>query len=563
MMRHQTTVVSCAAVCGLWVCTLSSGQNALDSNLGVGTGGINTFTPSSNFRDRNLIITGDVIGGRGFRGSVGYTAEGDFRGALGSNDLFQYRAGSAMSSAPLFQMGTTYERLRFGQDIGIVEYRRAGSGAPASIMAQNPIALTDPADRFRVDRRIVSAANALAPQQAMEPRIVGSVQSEQNGLFVFNASPLRGLTVEHASESPALIGFNTYDVARIRQDITEGASRQGLGSSFQTDFEILQEEPTPLEQPSGIIDTRMETQPTGQRIDATVPQGYKEVLKRVAERYAQSKNATIDLSPELMTDIQDEYGAFRQGLTGRRAGQPDSQASTASQDEAASSESRPPVASETPRRDPLMPEAPPGRDPVTGLPIEPKATTPTSIEFAAALRHDQRLTTLTGPSKDRFNELMTAAEQKLKQGDYFTAEQRFDRALRFAPGHPLALAGVANAQIGAGLYLSASLTLRVLFNAQPEMIDVKFESGLMPAPERVTAAVAGITRRMEAAQDSDRASYALLLAYLGHQTDDVALIEQGLTAMEEAEPTHVLLQVLRQIWLPAPTEQSGQSAPEQ
>ena len=151
---------------------LGSG-NALDNNLRVGSGGINAPTPTPNFRDRNLIVTGDVIGGRGFRGSVGYTAEADFRGSLGSNDLFNFRAGS-VSSSPYFQLGTTYERLRFGQDIGIVEYRRAGSGAPESVNAQNPIGIGGGEnDRLRLDRRIVSSSLALSPQQFVEPRVVG------------------------------------------------------------------------------------------------------------------------------------------------------------------------------------------------------------------------------------------------------------------------------------------------------------------------------------------------------------------------------------------------------
>ena len=36
--------------------------------------------------DDNLLITNNVLGGRGFRGSVGYTAAGDFRDVLGSEE---------------------------------------------------------------------------------------------------------------------------------------------------------------------------------------------------------------------------------------------------------------------------------------------------------------------------------------------------------------------------------------------------------------------------------------------------------------------------------------------
>src|SRR4051812_9661530 len=93
---------------------LGSGD-ALDRNLGVGSSGRNPSAAVQNYRDRNLLITGDVVGGRGFRGSVGYTAESDFRGRLGSNDTFQFRADSAISSPELYQLGSTFEQLRFGQ----------------------------------------------------------------------------------------------------------------------------------------------------------------------------------------------------------------------------------------------------------------------------------------------------------------------------------------------------------------------------------------------------------------------------------------------------------------
>src|SRR6185503_5356216 len=56
---------------------LGSG-NALDSNLNATSGRINAAQKVENFADRNLIVTGDVAGGRGFRGSVGYTASQDF-----------------------------------------------------------------------------------------------------------------------------------------------------------------------------------------------------------------------------------------------------------------------------------------------------------------------------------------------------------------------------------------------------------------------------------------------------------------------------------------------------
>src|SRR5688500_16525060 len=80
------------------------GGNVLDSNLSATGGRINQPRAQENYRDRNLIVTGDVAGGRGFRGSVGYTAAADFRGRTGSNEIFPFLADSAFSSPGLLQL---------------------------------------------------------------------------------------------------------------------------------------------------------------------------------------------------------------------------------------------------------------------------------------------------------------------------------------------------------------------------------------------------------------------------------------------------------------------------
>src|SRR5437762_1643352 len=85
-MKARITAVSVmVGVCG--VSGAASGQNALDRNLQVGSGGVNTPTrPDFNteVRMRNAIITGNAPGGVSFRGDVGYRAPGEFLGRLGT-----------------------------------------------------------------------------------------------------------------------------------------------------------------------------------------------------------------------------------------------------------------------------------------------------------------------------------------------------------------------------------------------------------------------------------------------------------------------------------------------
>lgn len=96
------------ALCGIVASPVATAQNALgggtvlDNNLSTTGGRINR--PNQPFllnRINNAIVTGNVGGGRQFRGDVGYSAEFDFRGSLGSDDTFRFRADSWTSSLPL------------------------------------------------------------------------------------------------------------------------------------------------------------------------------------------------------------------------------------------------------------------------------------------------------------------------------------------------------------------------------------------------------------------------------------------------------------------------------
>jgi len=157
------------------------------------------------------------------------------------------------------------------------------------------------------------------------------------------------------------------------------------------------------------------------------------------------------------------------------------------------------------------------------------------------------VTKLTSEQKNRFNELVAQAEQQLRNGEYFYAEMQFRKALRFTPGHPLTTAGLANAQLGAGLYISAALTLRSLMMKNPEMIDVRYEGGILPNPVRLNSVIDSLRNRLT--EMRDRNSVALLFAYIGHQINNKEMVQQGLSIMAETDPKDNLLVILKGVWL--------------
>ena len=118
-----------------------------------------------------------------------------------------------------------------------------------------------------------------------------------------------------------------------------------------------------------------------------------------------------------------------------------------------------------------------------------------------------------------YNQYMREAERLLQQAARFDAEEAFTRAINRRPGDPIAAAGRINAQLGAAMYLSAAVNLRVLFSAHPEMAAVRFSNDLFLRDRRLDEVIGYL--RDEAARDRPFArEAALLLAFIGNQRGD-------------------------------------------
>ena len=68
---------------------------ALDSSYYLGSRGVNSIRWADRALDGNLLVTGQVTGGFGFRGGVGYVGSDQFRLELPSASLDRFISGSA------------------------------------------------------------------------------------------------------------------------------------------------------------------------------------------------------------------------------------------------------------------------------------------------------------------------------------------------------------------------------------------------------------------------------------------------------------------------------------
>ncbi|MDG2053402.1 MAG: hypothetical protein P8J86_01700 [Phycisphaerales bacterium] len=355
-------------------------------------------------------------------------------------------------------------------------------------------------------------------------------------------SQIRGLGTRSIQPGSLDRGMTTFDLASVRDDGYRGLGVPPMGKMWDTRFGDLSLPDNRL--PSTRVDAGIQTLP-----NVPVAQDLTGIYQNMAERYGSLTTGSMSAADQL-NRLDRDYRTLRGGLI-------------------VGFDSLPPPTTPEDLRSPtspiggtLNPDLQASEDTTpTGSGTSSASTVPTRPldvapalkfeDFGLVLRHGQQVNSLAAGDGGRFDDLVTSASQKLESGDYLRAERRFNRALRFVPGHPLATAGLGHAELGANLYLSSALTLQTLLAFQPEMIDVQYSEQLLPAPEDMDRAISILTARLRGEADLDR--YGFLLAYIGHQLDRPNLITTGLQTMRAANADKSFVDLLEQVWLPSST----------
>jgi len=234
------------------------GGYALDGRLFGGPNSFNQAAPAANYRSRNLLVTGNVAGGRGFRETVGYTAEFDFREDTGSDDLFTERANSALSAPNFFMGGRTMDMVRYGQYLNEVEYQSATQGSTTQNFNSRLYANDNLDDqRLSLDQVAISSTTSAIYDSAADARIVGILRDNEGNTVTATASSLMGLQLTPLDRQGRAIGLSSYDMARTGDDIRAGQPSPRLGAPFDSGFQnLLSAEPrtqTQLEPMSSLL----------------------------------------------------------------------------------------------------------------------------------------------------------------------------------------------------------------------------------------------------------------------------------------------------------------------
>ena len=155
----------------------------------------------------------------------------------------------------------------------------------------------------------------------------------------------------------------------------------------------------------------------------------------------------------------------------------------------------------------------------------------------------ERVTTMvpTGAASQTgaYAALMRRGEESIRAERSFDAEAYFSQAMNAraaGEGDVLARAGRVHAQLGAGLYLSASTALRVLVTDHPEMLGVRYDPQIIMTSGKFQKVTSELRTEMGKGMTAMGDNAALLLAYLGYQLDDVAMINEGIGRLERRRP---------------------------
>ena len=197
----------------------SGSGSALDRNLQHGSGGRNTGPVQEDLRARNLVVTGNVAGGRGFRGDVGYTADRDFRGSTSDDASFDFRAGSAFSDPRLLRAGSMGDRMAVGRSYGNIEYGR--SSITGSVVGADLIGT-----RLRVDHSTSSLSTPMASRAISDVNVASTFDTGDGGRVRLLTGDFTGV---RTAQQRAYIGVQSiqFDGMQYRNDIGYRAIKRG------------------------------------------------------------------------------------------------------------------------------------------------------------------------------------------------------------------------------------------------------------------------------------------------------------------------------------------------
>ncbi|MEM7623868.1 MAG: hypothetical protein AAF235_11780, partial [Planctomycetota bacterium] len=431
-------------------------------------------------RLRNAIVTGNAPGGLSFRADVGYGAVGDFSESLGSNDLFEFRRDSLTSglgglgirgtnalqqqtalttgSRPpsVLRAGTTVPRAGLAMQASMFREPRGGEAGgrpgvgPGQIISSTRLNAEGIVDEFdRSDSSLPGYGLDVQLRRDRDGSMFGTLRAPSAFLAAQDFTPAYLSPLETTRDGDPMSALVASSLRGVRAiDMTgTGAGLAGLEADAR-----------PGQRPSGIVDpgtvrNRVDITPgsapgSPDTADGETPPNVGTAYQRVIRSIIEASEGTTDearaegaISPN---QLRPAVEAMRKLL--------------------AEEDGRPTEGFE------------PGRVDSAQL-VE--AYTPLAEAVREAGDVDEFVDP-DAPVRDIYAEHMLAGQRLMAESRYFAAEERFTLALTVRPSEVTARVGRVHAQIGAGMFMSASVNLTSLLREHPEISGARFAPQAFP-----------------------------------------------------------------------------------
>jgi len=535
-----------------------SGGRGLERDLRVGgTGNYRDNSFARELEYRNAIVTGNVGGGKSFRGDAGYTAADDFRSTLASDDTFEFRRDSVSSG--MFGRGlrgTESVQFQYSYTTGNNRIMRRTDGSLSTDAATGTDLRESAIGNASVNMGTIRSTSAYTSARGLTPQIV-NMRRTPIGTEQTAGSNLIGLRTYMLPQEASLPKVSNPLSPSAAAGSPPSVATERIDNSFKTSYsqlvDRLNARPLSARVPPPAPAT---TDPTGANPANPNPTDIDPATARPARTTpgnpapnsttpgtiapnggptTPTPNATPNSTPDAPRDPapvpewRRRLSEVRDGWQANRRQPPNSRRGASGQ---------------APRTGDTGVEA-----------VKPAQIDP---EVAELIRNAGGVVSAyaigTSGTGEAFASHLAAGQDLLAREQYFDAEERFARALSYRPGETSAQAGRAHAQLGAGLLLSAAINLHTMLLENPELIAVRYTGGTLPPKERLDAMVSTLRTdiaQMKRLSRNAPQDAAFLLAYVGFQTQDRPMISEGLSELTapENQADADLAAFLEQVWL--------------
>jgi tetratricopeptide (TPR) repeat protein len=596
---------------------------AHDANTRVGSDGSNDRNNGIDRRGQtvtgNQIVTGNVTGGRAFRGNLGYRDPLEFRGAISrpSDRFVRDSVGAPTRTQPnVGYQSTAY----YGDDRATPPppgFRQQGSTPGFTGLGQTTIQTNIRNPAYQSTTQIFGAGSTLlrpSDQVFDGRRDLDGPQSILTASPLYGVRPIGGGPVSGVNDAAGAETTGSRDRFRLNRGQIDNMQRElneagGDDAAGGTDGPAGAaggaNSPARPQQPlnGALPDTSLRggtraNQLSADRLAGSVETGqslqrrtlvpparqsaqYRQLQQRLAQRQGGRPltDEEANRQARLLTRVarQTAPGAAAAAAPGAdAAGDPDNAAAAPAPEPGAALPRQPRGDAAAPRvgAEPEMepgaaPENETAPDPEAPAPDAPAAAEPQAAAPAPAnaAAEPLRIKSLAeGVEAKGLRDLLASAEELMKAGKFASAIEKYGAALEVAPNNPLIVLGRAHAELASTYYGRAEQSMRQAIEADPALLMAQYDLESFVGRDRLGFVVKDLK---QVAQTETRAARPqLLLAYIaysmpGHEAAAAQYLDAAAERSRRPDP---LIDLMRKNWnlpaAPATPEAPDAEAPE-